>query len=63
MVISSPVSGEEGMARISLIDSQRQELQHLARRGREARMVCPAPKACCGWTRETTPLPSHTGRE
>jgi transposase len=27
------------MARISLTDSQRQELQHLARRGRDARMV------------------------
>jgi hypothetical protein len=27
------------MARISLADSQRQELQHLARRGRDARMA------------------------
>jgi hypothetical protein len=27
------------MARISLTDSQRQELQHLARRGRDAQMV------------------------
>jgi transposase len=27
------------MARINLTDSQRQELQHLARRGRDARMV------------------------
>jgi transposase len=29
----------DGMAQISLTDSQRQELQHLARRGRDARVV------------------------